>query len=103
MLQNSLASLSTAQIQQLLDELSFREAFGYFPLMCFESLLQKAAEQTRSALDMGASIAARLKVTSERVNLESYFYATLQGDMQVRPDSKPQLKLSFFSKYCSSF
>jgi hypothetical protein len=35
-------------IQQFLDELTFRESFGLYPLLCFESLIQRLATQVSS-------------------------------------------------------
>ncbi len=44
-LQNSLSHLTTNVIQQFLDELTFRESFGLYPLLCFENLIQRLATQ----------------------------------------------------------
>jgi len=41
MFQNSLSSLTNSTLQQFLDELSYRETFGQYPLACFEDLIQK--------------------------------------------------------------
>lgn len=46
--QNSLSHLTTNMIQQFLDELTFRESFGLYPLLCFESLIQRLATQVSS-------------------------------------------------------
>lgn len=43
--QNSLSHLTTNVIQQFLDELTFRESFGLYPLLCFENLIQRLATQ----------------------------------------------------------
>ena len=43
--QNSLSHLTTNMIQQFLDELTFRESFGLYPLLCFESIIQRLATQ----------------------------------------------------------
>jgi hypothetical protein len=47
MFQNTLSNLSTPVIQQFLDELSFREMFGHYPLACFDALLARISAQTQ--------------------------------------------------------
>ena len=49
MFQNTLSNLSTPVIQQFLDELTFREMFGHYPLACFDALLQRISAQTQAA------------------------------------------------------
>lgn len=49
MFQNSLSTLSTNQIQEFLDELTFREGCGHYPLLCFESFIKKLMAQTAIA------------------------------------------------------
>ena len=46
MYQNTLSSLSTEVIQQFLDELTFREMFGHYPLACFDAIIQRISTQT---------------------------------------------------------
>ena len=61
-LQNNLSLLTTNEIQQFLDELTFRESFGHFPLMSFENMIKKiAAQTTASQSDPGKSLPVRVK------------------------------------------
>ena len=46
MFQSTLSSLSTPVIQQFLDELTFRELYGHYPLACFEAIIQRISTQT---------------------------------------------------------
>ena len=49
MFQNKLSFLTTNQIQQFLDELTFREIFGHYPLMAFDNILKRISTQTTHA------------------------------------------------------
>jgi len=70
MFQNNLSLLSTNEIQQFLDELTFREVFGHFPLACFDSLIQRIANQTvaASAKKTGGTVSQVLK----RIALDTF-------------------------------
>ncbi|CAB4066602.1 POGZ [Lepeophtheirus salmonis] len=137
MFQNNLSYLNTSQIQQFLDELTFREMY-HFPLACFDGILKKVSQITTSlrssssdfvihlqkiqdnpfynwqlnpvavpttfesekspvpkvlssgqkrAIDLNneidRQISKKIKVSSELVDLESYFYGSLPGDMKI--------------------
>ena len=45
MFQNNLSSLSVAEIQQFLDEQTFREIYGQYPLMAFNNIIKKISAQ----------------------------------------------------------
>ena len=60
MFQNTLSNLTTAVIQQFLDELTFRELFGQTPLACFEGLIQRVSSQTTATALTEDTMAARL-------------------------------------------
>jgi len=47
MFQNSLSSLTNSTLQQFLDELSYRETFGQYPLACFDDLIEKISMLTQ--------------------------------------------------------
>jgi len=149
MFQNTLSNLTNSIIQQFLDELSFREMFGQYPLACFDSLLSKISAQTQAAAlrdetmdsvltrimgnpyldwryserpdippspqatiparrsataspalirtltdsgskrpitpeeDVDALIAKKIKLSGALVQLESYYYGTIQGEEYV--------------------
>lgn len=51
MFQNTLSLLSRQIIQQFLDELVWRERWGYIPARAFENMIAHLAEQTK--LDTG--------------------------------------------------
>lgn len=51
MFQNTLSLLSRQIIQQFLDELVWRERWGYIPARAFENMIADLAEQTK--LDTG--------------------------------------------------
>ena len=48
MFQNNLSSLSVAEIQQFLDEQTFREIYGQYPLMAFNNIIKKISAQVWS-------------------------------------------------------
>ena len=61
MFQNTLSNLTTPVIQQFLDELTFRELYGSFPLKCFDSIIQKISYQTALCASKDEAILNRLK------------------------------------------
>jgi len=65
MFQNTLSNLSTPAIQQFLDELTFRELFGSYPLACFDGIIQRISNQTSAYAASGISMLERLKEISE--------------------------------------
>ena len=60
MFQNTLSNLTTPVIQQFLDELTFRELFGQFPLGCFDALIQRISTQTANSASKDETMAGRL-------------------------------------------
>jgi len=66
MFQNSLSLLTTSAIQQFLDELTFRELCGHYPLLAFDSLVQRISNQTAAAMERGATFGARMKSVASR-------------------------------------
>eukprot|EP00095_Tigriopus_kingsejongensis_P004720 maker-scaffold931_size79642-snap-gene-0.11 protein:Tk04720 transcript:maker-scaffold931_size79642-snap-gene-0.11-mRNA-1 annotation:"pogo transposable element with znf domain" len=60
MFQNTLSSLSTNTIQQFLDELTFRESVGHYPLLCFNNIIAKIADQTNAARSHNTALITRL-------------------------------------------
>lgn len=64
--QNSLSLLTTSAIQQFLDELTFRELCGHYPLLAFDSLVQRISNQTAAAMERGTTFGARMKSVSSR-------------------------------------
>ena len=65
MFQNTLSNLSTPVIQQFLDELTFRELFGTYPLACFDGIIQRISNQTSAYAASGITMLERLKEISE--------------------------------------
>ena len=59
--QNNLSQLSTQAIQMFLDELTFRECFGHYPLICFNAMLDRLANQTKAAVKARSSFSVRSK------------------------------------------
>ena len=57
--QNYLSSLSTAQTQLFLDELTFRECLGHYPLAAFDALTKATAAQTKHAGNSSESLEDR--------------------------------------------
>ncbi|XP_040571106.1 uncharacterized protein [Lepeophtheirus salmonis] len=141
MFQTNLSRLSAQQVQQFLDELTFRE-LGYHPLSCFDNILKEIAHITRVAKEDGMDLLdllnkveknpfkswkhkgeenvtqhdskdqktdssvpknvgmkrssnsdsdsdlkvtkkAKLSTNIELVDLQTYFYGTLQGDEEI--------------------
>jgi len=60
MFQNTLSNLTTPTIQQFLDELTFRELFGQYPLACFEGIIQKITAQTNATAQKEETMIRRL-------------------------------------------
>ena len=60
MFQNTLSNLSTAVIQQFLDELTFREQFANYPLACFDGIIQRISSQTSALADKDGSMLEQL-------------------------------------------
>jgi len=60
MFQNTLSNLTTPVIQQFLDELTFRELFGQFPLACFDNLVQRISTQTAATAAKDDTMSARI-------------------------------------------
>jgi len=60
MFQNTLSNLTTPVIQQFLDELTFRELYGQYPLACFDNLVQRISTQTASTASNDDTMAARI-------------------------------------------
>ena len=62
MFQNTLSNLTTPIIQQFLDELTFRELYGSFPLKCFDTIIQKISNQTATSAANDENILSRLRL-----------------------------------------
>ena len=60
MFQNTLSNLSTAVIQQFLDELTFREQFANYPLACFDGIIQRISSQTSALAQKNVSMSDQL-------------------------------------------
>jgi len=60
MFQNTLSNLTTPVIQQFLDELTFRELHGQYPLACFDNLIQRISSQTASTAAKDDTMSGRL-------------------------------------------
>jgi len=60
MFQNTLSNLTTPVIQQFLDELTFRELHGQYPLACFDNLIQRISSQTASTAAKEDTMSAKL-------------------------------------------
>jgi len=60
MFQNTLSNLTTPTIQQFLDELTFRELFGQYPLASFEQIIQKITAQTNATAQKDETMIRRL-------------------------------------------
>eukprot|EP00092_Neocalanus_flemingeri_P037076 GFUD01040362.1.p1 GENE.GFUD01040362.1~~GFUD01040362.1.p1 ORF type:complete len:1387 (-),score=480.18 GFUD01040362.1:476-4636(-) len=60
MFQNTLSNLTTPVIQQFLDELTFRELNGQYPLACFDNLIQRISSQTASTAAKEDTMSAKL-------------------------------------------
>ena len=58
--------MTTSAIQQFLDELTFRELCGHYPLLAFDSLVQRISNQTAAAMERGTSFGARMKSVASR-------------------------------------
>ena len=63
--QSSLSSLTTREIQQFLDELTFRELFGNYPLLAFDSMIERLAIQTVAVLENNSTMVARCRRVSD--------------------------------------
>jgi len=66
MFQNNLSLLKTNVIQQFLDELTFRESFGHYPLKCFEEIVKRVSNQTTVASNKNTFMAQRIKAVAEK-------------------------------------
>jgi hypothetical protein len=61
MFQNSLSALTNSTLQQFLDELSYRETFGQYPLACFEDMLEKVSMLTQHTASKNEALESHLK------------------------------------------
>ena len=67
--QNSPSLLTISAIQQFLDELTFRELCAHYPLLAFDSLVDRISTQTKAAQQHGTTFFNRMKsVASEPTN-----------------------------------
>ena len=64
--QNSLGLLKIGEIQQFLDELTFRELHGHYPLLAFNSLLPRISRQTTASVENGTTLSASMKLVAAR-------------------------------------
>ena len=86
MYQNNLSALSVQDIQQFLDELTFRELFGHYPLACFDGIIQRISTQTamcatKSQL-MGDTVTEFLTKVSENP-FKDWRYSDRHTDLRV--------------------
>ena len=61
-LQNALGTLGASAIQTFLDELTFREVYGHYPLAAFNSLIQRLKTQTAHVVKKGSNMVSHAKV-----------------------------------------
>jgi len=88
MFQNTLSNLTTPVIQQFLDELTFRELFGQFPLACFEALIQRISTQTAASCGKDDTMAGRLAKVAANPFLDWRFGSEKARSSPVR--EKPE-------------
>ena len=93
MYQNTLSSLSTEVIQQFLDELTFRELFGHYPLACFDAIIQRISTQTamcatKSRL-MGDSVTEFLTKVAQNP-FKDWRYSDRHSDIRVPITPSPR-------------
>ena len=93
MFQNTLTKLTTPVIQQFLDELTFRELFGQFPLACFEALIQRISAQTAASCGKDDTMAGRLAKVAANPFLDWRFglkRLDLRGSVIVQSPTFPE-------------
>jgi len=88
MFQNTLSNLTTPVIQQFLDELTFRELYGQYPLACFDNLIQRISSQTTSTAAKDETMSAKLKMVAANPFLD-WRYSEKSKEVTVTPKSKP--------------
>ena len=93
MYQNNLSALSVQDIQQFLDELTFRELFGHYPLACFDGIIQRISTQTamcatKSQL-MGDTVTEFLTKVSENP-FKDWRYSDRHTDLRVPITPSPR-------------
>ena len=85
MYQNTLSSLSTEAIQQFLDELTFRELFGHYPMACFDAIIQRLSTQTTACANkpkfMGETVTEFLTNVAENP-FKDWRYSARHTDRQ---------------------
>ena len=64
--QNSLSMLTIGDIQQSLDELTFRELHGHYPLLAFDSLVHRVSTQTAASMENGTIFSTRMNSVAAR-------------------------------------
>ena len=94
MFQNTLSNLTTPIIQQFLDELTFRELYGSFPLKCFDKIIQKISSQTAISAAKDETVLYRLRMIAANPFIDwsssdgSKKTPTISSLVQSRPSSR---------------
>jgi len=86
MFQNTLSNLTTPVIQQFLDELTFRELYGQYPLACFDNLIQRISSQTASTAAKDDTMSAKLGRVAANPFLD---WRYSEKSKELTPKSKP--------------
>lgn len=81
--QNALSHLTLKEIQILLDELTFRELFAHYPLLCFDTIIQKIGKATLEAQEMDENVTVASR-SNQIITNPFYNYSAAQTRVNLK-------------------